>query len=139
VSLQPVSIYPCGLVIEMTTSDPGLALGFLQSILAAASPLSDGGPPEWFRFASRFHLVLLHLPIGFIALAFLLEGYNLFRKSVEVRKVIGFTLFVTFASSIVVSALGVMLASDGGFDPETLLWHQWLGFAVVAYVVRSWL
>jgi uncharacterized membrane protein len=111
---------PCWPLVDLAP----LALG------AAEGAASE--PSQLFRFAARFHSVLLHLPIGFIALAFLLELASLFRRNPERARLVRFTLILSSVSAAVVAALGLMLSTEGGYDAQTLRWHQWLGFGVVA-------
>lgn len=78
--------------------------------------------------AGRFHLLVLHLPIGFLLLAFLLEFAS--RRSMPaLRPAVGFSLFWGMASAMLTAVLGYLLSLEGGYDESLLNWHQWLGFA----------
>ncbi len=90
---------------------------------------------EVLKFVARFHLVLLHFPIGLLGGAALLELYSLFRPARNLAGVKAFVLTITSVSGIIVSLMGLALAQEGGYDPETLSRHQWLGLTVVALVV----
>lgn len=116
--------------MELTPIDLGAGLDLLGAIAPGATP----EPTQLWKFLARFHSVLLHLPIGFIALVLLLEGVGvlLFRKREEKARLVTFTLVVSTLSGAVVAILGRLLANEGGYDEQTLQWHQWLGFGVVA-------
>ncbi len=82
----------------------------------------------------RFHLVALHLPIGFLLLAFLME-LAARRSSPALRPAVRFSLFWSMASALPVAGLGYLLSLDGGYDENLLFWHQWLGFATAGLSV----
>jgi len=113
----------------------GTSLLAADPVLAAAADSAEF--EQWWRFLSRFHLVLLHFPIGFLGLAALFDVYSVFHRSDETRKVVTLTLALTSLSGVVVVALGLMLAQEGGYDEATLFQHQWLGIAVVVLVAAA--
>ncbi len=84
-------------------------------------------------YLGRFHLIALHLPIGFLLLAFLMELAN--RKSVTLRPAVGFSLFWGAASAVAAAGFGYLLALNGDYDEELLSWHQWLGFVTAGLSV----
>lgn len=78
------------------------------------------------QFLGRLHILALHLPIGILVLAFLLEVAA--RKSApSLRPAISFALFWGMLSAIVAAALGYLLSLDGSYDLALLNWHKWLG------------
>jgi len=114
----------------------GIATGFLlvafgSEVLAAAeavSPAPDGF--DWRAFLAPFHTVTLHLPIGFVLMALILETYHFFKPSVQLRSAIGLVLTCSALSAVVVVLLGIFRADGGGYEPETLEEHRWFGIAV---------
>jgi len=108
-----------------------LAAAGPATAFAASAPASAEEPSQLWRFVARFHSVLLHFPIGFLGLAFLLELYSLVRPNVERARTIFFVLLVSSVTGCGVAALGLMLAGEGGYDAEMLSRHQWLGLSVV--------
>lgn len=86
---------------------------------------------HWRPFLAPFHSVVLHFPIGFVTLAFLLELYCWWRPSPEVRGVVAFVLALAVSSAGLAAALGLMRAGAGDYDEKTLTAHQWSGLAVV--------
>lgn len=89
---------------------------------------------EWRPFLAPFHSVLLHYPIGFVTMAFILEIYALFRPSAELRKITRLVMVLSIASAFVVAALGIMRASSKDYDPHTLSLHRAFGIAVPACI-----
>jgi len=87
---------------------------------------------EPFSFLGRFHPVVLHLPIGFLLLAFVLELRLRFGGKKEFQSAIAFSLQLALAASLLSVISGYLLSWGGGYD-ATMLWrHQYLGFGVLA-------
>lgn len=93
----------------------------------AASPF---GP--WVEYLGRFHMLVLHYPIGFLTAAVLLELYGLKWPNPSLPAVTRFVLWLSLASGIAASTLGLFRASGGGFDAGLVNWHRNLGLAMVA-------
>ncbi len=92
-------------------------------------------------FFGRFHPIILHLPIGFLLIAFVLEMMSRLERFKTYRPAVGLILFLGAVSAIVAVVLGLMLAEGGGYGEELLSLHQWLGIsaavtAVVAFVLN---
>lgn len=81
-------------------------------------------------FLAPFHTVTLHLPIGFVMMAAILEGYHFLRPSRPLRNAIGLVLAFSALTSVIVVLLGIFRADGGGYEPETLEHHRWYGIAV---------
>lgn len=81
-------------------------------------------------FLGRFHPMILHLPIGFLFIAFALEIFSRFEKFQKYKPAVGFTLFLGAASAVIAAMLGYMLAQAGGYNEDLLLIHQWSGITV---------
>lgn len=81
-------------------------------------------------FFGRFHPLILHIPVGFLLLAFLLEIFSRFKRFEHYKPAVGFVLFLGAFSAAVAALLGYMLALSGGYDDDLLFVHQWSGIAV---------
>ena len=87
-------------------------------------------------FFGRFHPIMLHLPIGFLLIAFVMEIMSRYKKFEAYKPAVGFILFLGAASAVVAAGLGLMLAEGGGYGEDLLSLHQWLGIgAAVAAIV----
>lgn len=100
----------------------------------------EEGTSETILFFGRFHPLILHLPIGFLVMAFILEALSRIKRFGQFKVVIGVVLLLGASSAVLAAALGYMLAQEGGYNDEILLIHQWAGItlafaAVVAYVL----
>jgi len=87
---------------------------------------------DYGLFIGRFHPILVHLPIGILLLAVLLEWWpgDKLRPAIRVAWVVGALAAVTAAGA------GWLLAaeSSGG---DTLFWHRWLGVGVAVLAVAG--
>ncbi|MBL9160460.1 MAG: c-type cytochrome [Verrucomicrobiales bacterium] len=86
-------------------------------------------------FLAPFHTVTLHLPIGFVMMAAILEGYHFLRPSRPLRNAIGVVLAFSAVTAVIVVLLGIFRADGGGYEPETLEHHRWYGIAVGALTI----
>ena len=83
------------------------------------------------QFFGRLHPLILHLPIGILALAFLMEclvrkeKYNLLEPAIRL------TLLVGMWSAVFAAISGYLLSREGGYEETTLSRHQYLGIATV--------
>ena len=80
----------------------------------------------------RLHPLLVHLPIGILVLAFLLELYFRKKDSETENNIIKFTLAIAAATTVLSVASGWLLGEDGGYDETLLFRHRWMavGLAV---------
>lgn len=90
-------------------------------------------------FFGRFHPIFLHLPIGFLFIAFALEVLSRFAKFSQYKPAVGLILLLGAASAVAAAGLGYMLAHEGGYDEQLLSVHQWTGIAVSVLSVAAYL
>ena len=108
-----------------------LLVAFGSEAVAAAESAStaiDGF--NWRAFLAPFHTVTLHLPIGFVLIAVILETYHFFKPSAPLRSAIGLVLLCSALSAVLVVMLGVFRAEGGGYEAGALDEHRWFGIAV---------
>ncbi len=92
-------------------------------------------------FIGRFHPLIVHLPIGFLLLAGLMQLLALTSKK-NYRKLapaISFTVFWGACACVAACLMGWLLARGGGYDEETLFWHKWLGIGLTILTFFGWL
>ena len=97
----------------------------------------DQGVSDIVLFFGRFHPLILHLPIGFLAIAFLLEMLSRFDRFKRYQPAVEIILLLGAGTAIVAAALGYMLAQGGGYNDDLLAIHQWLGIGVALASVLS--
>ncbi|HEX6212841.1 MAG TPA: c-type cytochrome domain-containing protein [Methylomirabilota bacterium] len=81
-------------------------------------------------FLGRFHPVLVHLPIGFLLAAGVLELLARRPSMAGVRPVVGPVLLIGAASAVVSAGAGYLLMSRGSYGGDTVGWHRALGIAL---------
>ncbi|ULQ54043.1 DUF2231 domain-containing protein [Flavihumibacter fluvii] len=89
-------------------------------------PISD-----IFIFLGRFHSVVVHLPIGFLSLAILLEILIRWKQFEKFQYIIPFTWLLAACSALLSVLLGYSLSLGGGYDENTLYWHRFGGIALI--------
>lgn len=99
----------------------------------------DNSVPDFVLFLGRFHPLVVHLPIGFLVFAFLLELLGKKKKYEGLMVAIPLALFFGFASALVACILGYMLSMGGDYDASMLDDHFWFGVATTVIVLVAWL
>ncbi len=100
-------------------------------------PLLQASP--WALFIGRFHPVLVHLPIGFLLIAAIIEiGRRTGRISVSESTVV-FVLFWSAVSATFACVAGYLLSLGGGYDEDLLGAHMWKGIGVAVFAWVAWL
>jgi uncharacterized membrane protein len=85
-------------------------------------------------FLGRFHPLIVHLPIGFLLLAVLLEVW----PGERARPAIGVAWAVGALSAIAAAGAGWLLASGGDYGGDVLFWHRWAGVAVAVMATAGY-
>ena len=115
----------------------------LLLIMLIAVP-GGGRPSDFSLFLGRFHPVVVHLPIGILLVALILEALQRWTAlKGRYESVMDTLVYIGFWSAIVAVIAGLYLARGGGYDPRTLLLHKMMGILVVvvaafAYIHRAW-
>lgn len=94
---------------------------------------------NWAIFIGRFHPVLVHLPIGFLFIAALLEIGRRTGKITVSESTISFILFWSAIGATFSCIAGYLLSLGGGYDAELLSDHQWQGIGVAVFAWVAWL
>src|SRR5262245_47016627 len=92
---------------------------------------------EWLHYLGRFHVLLLHLPIGILLLAVVLEILSRRERFSGLRASLDLVWGLGALTAIGTVVLGYLHASEGGFDGVAVEAHRIAGtsLAVVATVV----
>ena len=107
----------------------------VKMILAQANPSQ---PADWVLFFGHFHPLIVHLPIGFLLIAGLLELDRLVRGNSINPNTITLILFWSAVSATVACLFGYMLSLGGGYDAELLDEHKWQGIGVAVFAWVAW-
>lgn len=94
---------------------------------------------ELIYFFGRLHVLLLHLPIGILLLAVVLEIISRQQRFRYLQPAVGFVWAVGALSAIGTVALGYMHASEGGFEGAALGAHRLAGTSLAVLACVIWL
>ena len=86
-----------------------------------------------------FHPLLVHLPIGFLLLAILMDLLAYRSAFVTYRAAVPMTLFLGFVAALLSCVTGYFLASSGDYDFSSLQTHQQAGWIVAGTSGGIWL
>ncbi|CDF79784.1 conserved hypothetical membrane protein [Formosa agariphila KMM 3901] len=82
---------------------------------------------------------MVHLPIGFLVFAFLLEIFSRFKKDNTLTNAIPLALFAGAASALIACILGYMLSLSGDYEEDMVDSHFWFGIATTIITFLAWL
>ncbi|MGX5820068.1 c-type cytochrome domain-containing protein [Chitinophaga lutea] len=85
---------------------------------------------SWGLFFGRFHPLLVHLPIGMLLIAFILEWMSRSRRLAVVGAAVLPVLVFGALSAVAACIAGLLLSASGGYDEGVLNLHMWLGIGV---------
>jgi mono/diheme cytochrome c family protein/uncharacterized membrane protein len=94
---------------------------------------------DWAVFFGRFHPVLVHLPIGFLLIAALLEIGRRTGKISVGESTISFILFWSAIGATFACIAGYLLSLGGGYEEQLLSDHMWQGIAIAIFAWIAWL
>jgi uncharacterized membrane protein len=85
----------------------------------------------------RLHPIILHMPIGILSVAFLMEWIGRNEKYASLQPAVGFIIRIGMWSAILAAISGFLLSLEGGYNEAMLWWHKWLGMgtALISMVV----
>lgn len=93
-------------------------------------------------FIGHFHPVFVHLPIGILLLAFVLQAIAKKKATADFDKAISISLLIGMLSAVLSCITGYILSRTDDYDEQLVSRHQWLGISVaiiaaVLYVLQK--
>lgn len=85
---------------------------------------------ELMNFTGRWHPLLVHLPIGMLIVACILAAFSRKESYRTIGPAISLSLLLGGVAALLACFTGYLLSLQGGYEQETLDFHQWLGIAV---------
>lgn len=104
-------------------------------LLPGFIPLNGEEGSPWLAFIGRFHIVLLHLPIGCLILITFLEIAALKMRALELRALIQKGWYFVAACALLTVTLGITLASSEGYSGNMVTDHMWMAIATSIAIV----
>lgn len=96
-------------------------------------------PSDFLLFLGRFHPLVVHLPIGFLLLAVMVQLATRWPKFYSLIPYTPYLWALGALSAFIAVLLGYLLSLSGDYDTDTLFWHQWSGIAVLALSTSCYL
>lgn len=93
---------------------------------------------EFTHFMGRFHPVLVHLPIGFLLLAMVMEGYQRSIKGHPLTPFVGHAWLLSAGVGALAAFCGWWLGETGRYLENDLFLHRWGGILVVVLSLVGW-
>jgi uncharacterized membrane protein len=81
-------------------------------------------------FIGRLHPLLVHLPIGILLLAILLEALSMRRDYAGLKPAADLSLLLGMCSAVLSCGTGWLLSRAGDYDPGLVVVHQWLAISL---------
>ncbi|HXB34645.1 MAG TPA: c-type cytochrome domain-containing protein [Puia sp.] len=81
-------------------------------------------------FIGRLHPLLVHLPIGILLLAILLEALSMRRDYAGLKPAADLSLLIGWCSAVLSCFTGWLLSRTGDYDPGLVVVHQWLAISL---------
>lgn len=94
--------------------------------------------PDIVLFLGRFHPLIVHMPIGFLFFAFLLELFSKWQKNNALTTGIPLALLMGAITATISCALGYMLSLSGDYDGNAVDSHFWFGIATTVVAFIAW-
>ncbi len=92
----------------------------------------NGAEPGGFlHFIARFHVLIVHLPIGLIFLALAMEFLGYFTAFSHLRATLPFVLWLSFLSGIGATVIGYLLMTLEDYSGRAMDMHLYFGLAMV--------
>ncbi len=82
------------------------------------------------EFLGRFHPVLVHLPIGILLIALLMQYLSSKEKYAGLSEAVTISLLIGMLSAFASCITGYLLSLSGDYDRSAISWHMWMGFGV---------
>ncbi|MBU2902111.1 c-type cytochrome domain-containing protein [Maribacter dokdonensis] len=93
---------------------------------------------DFVLFLGRFHPLVVHLPIGFLMFALVLELADNYTKMKHLNAAVPLALLFGAISGAVACMLGYMLSQSGGYDEDMLNGHFWFGIGTTVIAFFAW-
>jgi uncharacterized membrane protein/mono/diheme cytochrome c family protein len=82
------------------------------------------------EFIGHFHPLVVHLPIGILLMALLLQWLSAKEKYSAFYAPVPFLLLIGMISAILSCISGYLLSISDDYNKEIVGWHQWMGISV---------
>jgi hypothetical protein len=113
-------------------------IGIVWAALLAGIWFAYRGGAEqggFLHFIARFHVLVVHLPIGLIFLVAVMEALGYFTAFSHLRASIPFVLWLSFLSGVGATVIGYLLMTLEDYSGRAMDLHLYFGLAVVVFTL----
>lgn len=119
-----------------------LALIAFLLLMPSMAELNGENGPDFFIFMGRFHIVVLHLPIGWLMMVPIVDLLGRKFKWPGFTQAARFILLFGALSAVLAALFGFTLASSDGYSGKLVETHMWAGIitcsmAILAFVFKE--
>ena len=93
---------------------------------------------DFSTFLGRFHPLFVHLPIGFLILALLMEWFQIRKHVNSWHQIINYMWLLGALSALITALCGWLLANTGIYPENEIFWHRWLGVGLAIIASLGW-
>jgi len=90
------------------------------------------------NFIGHFHPILVHLPIGILLFAILMQLISKWGKFDQLTNALPFAYLLGAMSAVFSCLTGLALANNGDYDADLVFKHQWLGISVALFSLTGY-
>src|SRR5690606_40659145 len=94
---------------------------------------------DFEMFFGRFHPLIVHIPIGFLAIAILFKILDIRSQSSTYRPALKVTLLLSAVMTVVTCITGLLLSVAGTYPVEELDRHKWSGILLALFTIGWYL
>ena len=91
------------------------------------------------EFVGHFHPLLVHLPIGILFIALLLQLLSSSNKYASFAPAISFILLFGSITAFASCITGFLLSISDDYNESMVNWHMWMGIAVAIFSLLMFL
>ena len=88
-----------------------------------------------FSLIGHFHPVFVHLPIGILILAGILQVIEKKKPGTDFGQAINISLFIGMISAVISCITGYFLSRSDDYDEQLVSQHQWMGIGVAVVAI----
>lgn len=90
------------------------------------------------NFIGHFHPILVHLPIGILLFAIVLQLLSKWEKFGQITNALPIAYLLGAISAVFSCLTGLALANNGDYDADLVFKHQWLGISVALFSLTGY-
>ncbi|HBT93070.1 MAG TPA: hypothetical protein DEB23_02160, partial [Chitinophagaceae bacterium] len=90
------------------------------------------------NFIGHFHPILVHLPIGILLFAIVLQLLSKWKKFNQLTNALPLAYLLGAISAVFSCFTGLALANNGDYDADLIFKHQWLGISVALFSLTGY-